>query len=415
MAPLAPSGRYTTLADAMRTHFFVLALALSGVGAATAVAQEVEIGGQIRPRAEFRDPVGAGGDGFVSMRVRAQISAKLDRHVGVFIQVQDVRLWGEETSTLADFNADNFDLHQGYLEVRSEGNTWVGARVGRQEVDFGGQRLVGAVDWAQQGRAFDGLRASTHGSWGSVDLIGFKVAEATSANIAVDAEFFGAYAQIANIGGGALDLYALVNHTAENPAGSAETEQYTLGARLAGRLSGVAYRVECSYQTGHRVGVDVEAFMFGARVGASIAGVGSLTLWYDHLSGDDDPTDNMVKVFDTLFATNHKYYGFADLFLNIPVHTGGLGLQDAAVKGSVTPHDDLTFNLDIHTFRLMKKGGLGSQHLGEEIDFTGNYRFSPNLTVTAGVSQVLSGDAFAALDRLSEDMTFAYLMLNATF
>ena len=83
----------------MRTHFFVLALALSVVGAATAVAQEVEIGGQIRPRAEFRDPVGSGSDGFVSMRVRAQISAKLARRVGVFIQVQSGSAGGHEGSS----------------------------------------------------------------------------------------------------------------------------------------------------------------------------------------------------------------------------------------------------------------------------------------------------------------------------
>ncbi len=31
---------------------------------------------------------------------------------------------------------------------------------------------------------------------------------------------------------------------------------------------------------------------------------------------------------ETLFATNHKFYGFADLFLNIPRDTAGRGLRD---------------------------------------------------------------------------------------
>lgn len=57
-----------------------------------------------------------------------------------------------------------------------------------------------------------------------------------------------------------------------------------------------------------------------------------MTLWYDHLSGDDDPSDGTVRVFDTLFATNHKFYGLADYFLNIPVQTVGRGLQDLALK-----------------------------------------------------------------------------------
>lgn len=74
--------------------------------------------------------------------------------------------------------------------------------------------------------------------------------------------------------------------------------------------------------------------MLGARLGFDVGTGGSLTLWYDLLSGDADPNDGDTKVFDTMFATNHKFYGFADMFLNISVHTGGQGLQDLAVKGS---------------------------------------------------------------------------------
>jgi hypothetical protein len=395
----------------MKTHQWLLGLALTSLVAPPTFCQEVQVGGQVRPRAEFRDPTANGNDGFASMRVRAQVSATLPKHVRFLIQVQDVRFWGEESNTLSDFRADNFDLHQGYFEVRSAAEGGIGARIGRQEVNFGGQRLVGAVGWTQQGRAFDGLRGSSQESWGTIDVIAFKLAETTAPDIDHDAELVGAYAQVANIGGGSLDFYGLFNHE----SGQATTDQLTVGARLAGRVSGVVYRAEGTYQTGDRADVEVSAFMFGARVGTTIGQTGSVTVWYDYLSGDDDPADDKIKVFDTLFATNHKFYGFADLFLNIPVHTGGLGLQDAALKGSVRPREDVTLNLDLHTFRLAKDGGLGSQRLGEEIDFTGNYRFSPNLTATGGLSRVFSGEALEALGRLSDDMTFAYLMLNATF
>ncbi len=156
--------------------------------------------------------------------------------------------------------------------------------------------------------------------------------------------------------------------------------------------------------------------MFAARVGASFArGLAGLTLWYDYLSGDDDPADGDSKVFDTLFATNHPFYGFADLFTNIPLHTGGLGLQDIAVKGSLTPRDDVRLNVDVHSFHLAKQGALTSKHLAEEIDLTANYRYSPNLTVTAGFSQIFQATALGDLGRLSDDMSWVYVMLNATF
>ena len=121
-------------------------------------AQQVTLGGQVRPRFEYREPAGNRDDGATSMRVRVNLSALLERNVQAFIQLQDVRFFGEETNTLGDFSADNFDLHQGYLELNHSGDAGFALRVGRQEVNFGGERLVGAVGWTQQARSFDGAR-----------------------------------------------------------------------------------------------------------------------------------------------------------------------------------------------------------------------------------------------------------------
>ncbi len=169
----------------MRGHPWILALALAGIPASGGVAQEVTFGGQVRPRYEFRDTAGTGSDGFTSMRVRAHVSATLERQVKVFVQIQDVRLWGEETSTLGDFQADNFDLHQGYVEVQQSPTEALSlrARIGRQEAAFGAERLIGPVGWTQQSRSFDGVRLSAHGGFGTVDVIGFRLAEATAPSI----------------------------------------------------------------------------------------------------------------------------------------------------------------------------------------------------------------------------------------
>ncbi|MBT4502356.1 MAG: alginate export family protein, partial [Gemmatimonadetes bacterium] len=104
---------------------------------------ELRIGGQVRPRLEFRDPAAGGqDDSFTSMRVRAQLQTTLERDVSVFVQWQDVRLWGEETNTLGDFSADSFDLHQGYVDFGNVGGRSLSIRLGRQEISLGGQRLV---------------------------------------------------------------------------------------------------------------------------------------------------------------------------------------------------------------------------------------------------------------------------------
>jgi len=392
----------------------ILALSLAALihTGGLAWAQEVTVGGQIRPRAEYREPIGSDDDAFTSMRVRAHVDATLKRDVRVYVEVQDVRIWGEESNTLTDFNADNFDLHQGFIELAGKKKQLM-ARIGRQEMNAGGQRLIGAVDWTQQGRAFDGVRLYGGSGWGGVTVFGYQLSDATSPAVPNDGEFIGAIGEIKNIADGTLELYALYDHAEVTLA---NTNQGTLGARLAGESSGVIYRGELYVQTGDRAGVDVSAFMFGGRVGTRFGGgKGQVTAWYDYLSGDDDPTDGKTKVFSTLFATNHKFYGYADLFLDIPAHTAGLGLQDLSLKGSYAARDDLTLAADLHSFHLAKQGLLTTKHLGEELDLTASYRYSPNLSFTGGLSFVFAADGFDEIGRLSENMTWAYLMLNATF
>ena len=403
----------------MRHQQWALTLAFLGLSVSSAAGQEVTFGGQIRPRYEFRDPVGLSNAAFTTMRARAHVSALLERNVRVFVQFQDVRMWGEETNTLTDFRANNFDLHQGYIEVRGQGPLNLSAKVGRQATSFGGERLVGAVEWTQQGRVFDGVRLGAQGGWGTIDVIAYQLADAdaTAERILHDAELLGLYATIDAPGPGSLDIYGLFNHVAgDTGAADPGTDETTLGVRWWGRSGNITFRAEGSYQLGNRDGIDLAAFMVGARVGTSLAGgKAGITLWYDYLSGDDNPADNKVKVFSTLFATNHKFYGFADLFTDIPAHTGGQGLQDIAVKATLAPSSDLRLAVDLHHFRLAEQGRLTSARLGEEVDVTATYRYRPNLNVTAGLSHVLKGDALEALGRLRENMTFTYVMLTATF
>lgn len=398
----------------IRGSLALVAGALAAGAALPAAAQEVELGAQVRPRYEARDPgdpVTGESDIFISMRVRASVRARLERGVSLFVQLQDVRLWGEETSTLADFDADHFDLHQGWLQVES-GSGDYRARVGRQETVLGGQRLVGAVNWAQQARSFDGLRLTFRHGWGDLDVLGYRISETDAPEITVDHDLFGGYAVVGDVLGGDLDLYALHDRA----RGVGDTDRTTLGFRAHGQLSGVRYRVESSYQLGDQDGLDVSAFMVGARVGTTFAGGrGAATLWYDYLSGDDDPADGDLGVFNTLYATNHKFYGFADLFTDIPAHTAGLGLQDLALKGSFEVRDDLTLLADLHSFRLAEETVGGESHLGEEIDLTAVYRYADGLSLQTGFSYVFQDDALATIGRLAENMSFFYVMLDAGF
>jgi hypothetical protein len=382
------------------------------VAVPVAAKTKVSVGGQVRPRFEVRDPAGTGHDVITNMRVRANLKAKLDRDVSAFIQLQDVRLWGEETSTLGDFRADNFDLHQGYIRFGDVGETAIDVTIGRQEMSLGGQRLVGAVGWTQQGRSFDGVRVSDSPKGGKVDLFLMRIGDESATAVSANAYFGGAYVTVPVSGKKTgLDLYTLYNRT----SGAADTELYTLGARIAGASGKLTYRGEASYQAGDVGGSDVAAYMAGARLGYKLTDKATLTLWGDLLSGDNDPTDGDIKVFNTLFATNHKFYGFADLFLNVPAHTNGQGLMELAIKLSLKPKKGVSLGVDLHSFRLAEKRALTSSRLGEEVDVTLGYKYSKQASIVVGGSYVFQKDALGAIGRLGEDMKWAYVMTNVAF
>ena len=376
----------------------------------TGSAQQIRLGGQVRPRYEFLKGAGESPTDFVSMRVRADLTATLDRGVSAFVRLQDVRLWGEETLPGADARADDFGLHEGYAQLAiGKSAVWT-ARAGRQEIGFGEERLVGPSDWAQRNPVFDGARVGLKAGFGTADLFGFKIAETHAPGVTNDVEFAGVYAQIAHLGPGSADVYALFNHTA-----GIDTRQGTLGTRLAVAAGPTDYRIEGAYQLGDRIGRSVRAFMLAAKGTLSFAGKrASVTAWYDYLSGDAAPDDAVDRGFSTVFGTNHKFYGIADVLNDFPAHTAGRGLQDIALKLSASPIPDLRLLVDGHAFRLAQPGPLPAR-LGEEVDFVATHPHGANLTIAAGAAWVRAGPGMRALGRLDGNRLFSYAMIDVKF
>jgi hypothetical protein len=399
----------------MRGHEWVRmgsAIACAAVLAGgSAEAQQTSFGGQVRPRLESRDP-GPGGtaDTFTSMRVRLGLTATMSNSLSVFIQAQDVRVWGEETDPLFDFRGDAIDVHQAYFRYQGSQLDWLTATVGRQETTFGGERLVGPVGWTQQGQAFDGARLDLAGEPGSISLIAYTLADISAAPATENRQLYGAYATRADAGPGALEAYWLY----ERATGTTDTDEHSFGARYvySGEFDG---RAEFTYQTGTRADADVKAWMIGLRAGTSVADDrATLSLWFDHLSGDDPATAD-IETFSPRYGTNHKFYGLADIFTNLPLHTGGAGLQDIAGKLSVAVMDDVNAGVDVHVFRVAEQGALSGTHFGDEIDITLTHQYSANLGVTAGFSYIVQDDPLAEVGRLGEDLTWFYVMFDAVF
>jgi len=394
--------------------FFLLALAFTPGPAGAQTEPVLTWGGEIRPRVEGQDPVQGEWDHWISMRSRLSLDARFHGGMGLFIQIQDVRNWGEETSN-RDKSADAVDFHQAYLEVDQIPGIGGLVRAGRQEVNVAQGRFVAAPNWGQAGQTFDGARWIRPLGQARLELVYLRLQEGSSDTHEVSADLSSAWLALPAGEMGSLDFVLIHDRSGDPDRGGplGESHQTTTGTVWKKSAGPVDLRAQAMIQVGERLGTDVSASMIaGSGTVEVLGGKGTVTLWYDRLSGDDDPGDGELKAFSTLYGARHRFYGRADYFTDIPANTRNLGLTDGALKLSYAPDPLLSMNLDLHTFNTARRGYLSSRHLAEEVDIWIQYRFREALRLEGGTSLTWAGTAMEELGLLEGRGTMAYFMTS---
>jgi hypothetical protein len=131
---------------------------------------QLSISAQIRPRGEVRNGLGtlklkdAPSAGFISQRSRLSFNYKMEK-VSFGMSVQDVRVWGQDASTISNADGTKLGLHEAWAETSLSDSIGLSLKVGRQELVYDDVRLLGNLDWLQQGRRHDAalLKLNTHG------------------------------------------------------------------------------------------------------------------------------------------------------------------------------------------------------------------------------------------------------------
>jgi hypothetical protein len=399
----------------MYTRFFFI-IALLFVSLLELAAQDkLAITAQIRQRYEMDNKDFNNDTNFNNynlLRTRLGFDFKPSDDVQAFIQLQDARVFGEETSTLTDGSANNLDLHQGYIRLANLFELPVDLKLGRFEASYGTQRLIGAVGWHNIGRSFDGVIFNYHGEGLTIDFFNFKEVEGQVIDDTGDKNVFGAWADVQLFKTYKTQFYAMLQKSKP----SSGINRYTFGTELSMKKDNYYHTIEAAYQTGTLLEDDVAAFMAAATVGFvfnQLALAPDVSVGVDYLSGDDDLTDGKYKSFDTMYATNHKFYGFMDYFTNLPVHTANLGLMDIHAGVAVKLADKFNGQLDFHMFQSAEQGldadGNKVSDFGNEIDLTLKHAYNSNVAFVAGASVFTPGKLFE-VSKGKDASSWLYLM-----
>jgi hypothetical protein len=155
------------------------------LGVSTNGSAQFTLTGQLRTRTEVRNglgnlvPKGSKPAVFTSQRTRLAFGYKWDR-ILFGATVQDVRVWGQDASTISNADGNRLMLHEGWADltlankadtnIRFKAVDLLSLKIGRQELNYDDVRLVGNLDWLQQGRRHDmALLKMMHKGW-QVDL-----------------------------------------------------------------------------------------------------------------------------------------------------------------------------------------------------------------------------------------------------
>ncbi len=389
--------------------------------------KSVSLDGQIRLRAEYRDPTSyqnvdaqtRSDDQFLT-RIRLNFNFAVTEDIDVFVQPQSDILWGQEASVVTDER--NLDLHQGFVEIRNIFGEPITAKGGRMEMSYGDQRLVSPLDWSNVGRAFDGMKLK----YGPKDwwIEGFYTVvrdplapvpapfspAATAVNGAKeDQDFMGAYFSYVGVPNYTFDAYAFFRQFQDNsftavPGGPpGDLVDHTVGARIKGAEWGFDYTAEAMAQNGRLSNERTQAYAYVATLGytADVSWKPRLGVEYDFASGDRHPGNGKHGTFDPLYPYNHYYQGFADIisFKNS---------RDLSVYLKVQPAEPVSLHLDFHNFWLvsvrdnwytdngtvMRAGdptGQASTRLGYETDAHVKITANKYLKFWAGWSHFFAG------------------------
>ena len=118
----------------------------------------------------------------------------------------------------------------------------------------------------------------------------------------------------------------------------------------------------------------------------------NLWLGYDHLSGCNSANNNL-QCFNNLYATNHKFYGTIDYYLNSPKDTRNAGLRDLCAGGQFTLGKKSTIQIDLHQLFLTEQVIVvepeienSNKNLGFEADFAFTFKIMYAVKLMVGQS-----------------------------
>jgi Alginate export len=373
-------------------------------------------------------------DVYLLTRIRVAVKVEATPWLKFLVQGQDAHVFWKNQNPPEPPYQDTFDLRQGYIEVGDTDKMTYGLRIGRQELAYGDERLIGNSNWTNVARSFDGVRGTYRHDGLRLDVFAASVVKPRDLQFdkhVPGANIYGLYGGFDKLAPESdVEPYFFWRRSSgmTTEAGVPGILNFgTLGLRWAGKLSdGFDYATEMARQFGS-LGTDTVSAWAGHWVVGYKVNRARFTprffTEFNYASGDDNPRDGQRGTFDQLYATAHDKYGMADQvgWKNIE-HLRGAVEFDLKSNWQVSlkqnawwladPHDAL-YNSSSNVVARVANGSAG-RFVGQETDLQTSYTFPHDIHAGGGYGHIFPG-TFILRATPGVSYNFPYSMIDFTF
>ncbi|WP_031496374.1 alginate export family protein [Bryobacter aggregatus] len=346
-------------------------------------------------------------------------------------QGQDARVFFKENPAGAAPFTNRTDLRLAFTDLGNISKGRIALRVGRQELIYGDERVLGAGNWGATARSFDAAKLVLRQGPLQLDLFSASVVMPLQRGISHHTQgdnIHGAYLKWTNpLPNTSVEPYffwRVGKGKGDVPGGIGHQDRRVTGLRVAGKLPArFDYVVEGIYQAGHIGASSIGASAFHGNLRYQFSQGKWNPRWlieYNYASGDKNPGDGKSGTFDQLYPTPHDKTGLAD-------QVGWENVQHVGTGFDITPFRRFVIKAEVHDWHLAqaKDGvyltngnvvyrdptGSSGTHIGQEADIVGTYTYGPHYA-SIGYGHIFPGEF---LKRMSNGTGLNYLYLNVGY
>ncbi|PSL30866.1 alginate export family protein [Chitinophaga ginsengisoli] len=423
----------------------------------TSAQAQFTLGAQLRTRTELKDgqgaplPQGSSPAFFTSQRSRL-FAGFSGYRFKLGLTVQDVRIWGQDASTINKTTTQENNglmLHEAWAEIMLLDtvvkNKHLSLKIGRQEIIYDDHRLLGNLDWAQQGRRHDAAVLKYETGPYTLHLgAAFNQNKENAAGTVYNPTPPGNYAATTNGGtmyksleylygarklsAGSISFLFLADQFSKFHPDSTGVKLWdkgvhtrmTTGLYFNNTFNKLTLTAAGYYQFGTNANAqELSAGLLSAAFQYQLCKSFSAGLGADYTTGGVNAAGKS-HAFDPLYGTPHKFWGYMDYFY-VASGFGNRGLQDYYLKTKYKAGSKFQMTGDVHEFYsasdVVVNGASLSRKFGTEADLVAMYALTKVISFEAGYSHFwntasLTSSTVKNISNAQSNSNWAYVSIN---